>query len=69
MLMQIEEFRSAVIASVVLLSVSSYLLYMRIIGNPFFEEIFEVCLFHFPAALLVGYSFYLRIRSTPQDQS
>ncbi|MDI9644369.1 MAG: hypothetical protein QFX35_04015 [Candidatus Verstraetearchaeota archaeon] len=66
---QINEFRSALMASAIMIVASFSLLYARLSGTPFFENVFEVCLFHFPAAILVCYSIYLRIRRPSKDRS
>ncbi len=59
--MEINEFKSAVIASVPMLIASLYLAYLRIIGTPVFDTFFESCLFYLPTAILIGYAAYQRL--------
>ncbi|MEJ5293416.1 MAG: hypothetical protein WHS82_07465 [Candidatus Methanosuratincola sp.] len=62
--MEIDEFRGALIASVVMLIVSLCLAYLRLNGMPVFETFFETCLFYLPTAILIGYAAYLKLRKS-----
>jgi|YNPMSStandDraft_1061717.scaffolds.fasta_scaffold39215_2 hypothetical protein len=65
--MEIDDFRSSLIASIAMLTVSLCLAYMRLNGTPIFETFFESCIFYLPTVILIGYTAYQKFRRSAAD--
>lgn len=57
-----EDFRNAVLATIILGVVDVYLLTKRVLGEPVFQLQFEFMIFYLPLILLIAYSIYLKGR-------
>ncbi|MGC8937012.1 MAG: hypothetical protein ACP5KV_06615 [Candidatus Methanomethylicaceae archaeon] len=57
-----EDFRNALLATIILGVVDIYLLMNRVLGEPVFQPQFEFMIFYLPLILLICYSIYLKGR-------